>query len=76
MKNELTKEFADRLQLMVENADSVGVLEELKDLHPADIAHILEALSITESKFIFDLLDAEISAEALMHFGGIDRAGR
>lgn len=68
MKTELTKEFADRLQLMVDNGDSSGVLEELKDLHPADISDILEALATADSKFVFDLLDDEISAEVLMEF--------
>ncbi|MCB9223603.1 MAG: magnesium transporter [Crocinitomicaceae bacterium] len=68
MKMELTKEFADRLQLMVESGDSMAIMEELQDLHPADISDILEALVPNESKFIFDLLDKEVSAEVLMNF--------
>jgi magnesium transporter len=68
MKKELTKEFADRLQLMVDNVDSVGVLEEIQELHPADLSDVLESLSTIDSKFIFDLLDDEVSAEVLMEF--------
>jgi magnesium transporter len=65
---ELTKEFAERLQLMVGNGDSVAILTELKDVHPADIADILTALSTDESKYVFDLLDDEVSADILMEF--------
>ena len=68
MKKELTKEFLERLQLMVGNKDSVAIEKELEELHPADIADILESLSTKEAKYIFDLLDDEISSDALMEF--------
>ena len=66
MKKELTKEFLERLQLMLETGNSMSILEELENVHPADIADILTSLSVEESKEIFDLLDTEVSAEALM----------
>jgi len=66
MKKELTKEFLERLQLMLETGNSTSVLEELENIHPADIADILTSLSVDESKQIFDLLDDEVSADALM----------
>jgi magnesium transporter len=66
MKKELTKEFLERLQLMLETGNNTSVLEELENIHPADIADILTSLSVDESKQIFDLLDDEVSAGALM----------
>ncbi|OIQ29261.1 MAG: magnesium transporter [Crocinitomix sp. MedPE-SWsnd] len=66
MKKELTKEFLERLQLMLETGNNTSVLEELENIHPADIADILTSLSVDESKQIFDLLDDEVSADALM----------
>lgn len=68
MKNELTKEFLERLQLMIEGADSVAIQKELEEYHPADIADILESLSPDESKFIFDLLEDEVSSGVLIEF--------
>jgi len=66
VKLELTKEFIERLQLMVETSDSEAIQKELVDVHPADIADILSELSVDEAKFVFDQLEDEISAEALM----------
>lgn len=68
MKLELTKEFLERLQLMVSNKDSVAIMEELESIHHADLADLLGSLQIDESKYIFDQLDDEISAEVLMEF--------
>ncbi len=68
MKLELTKEFLERLQLMVSNEDSVAILEELENVHPADLADLLSSLQPEESKYIFDYLEDEISAEVLMEF--------
>jgi magnesium transporter len=68
VEKELTKEFFERLELMVEKQDSVALKKELGELHPADIADILESFSIAEAKFIFDHLDNEITAEVLIEF--------
>lgn len=68
MKQELTKEFLERLQLMVSNEDSVAILEELESMHHADLADVLSSIQIEESKYIFDQLEDEISAEVLMEF--------
>ncbi|MCS6996151.1 MAG: magnesium transporter [Casimicrobiaceae bacterium] len=47
-----------------------GVLEALKarlaKLHPADVAHILEALPVDERRFVFELVKAEQDGEVLV----------
>jgi magnesium transporter len=47
-----------------------GVLNALKarlaDLHPADVAHILEALPVDERRFVFELVNAEQDGEVLI----------
>lgn len=68
MKNELSKEFLERLELKIENQDSVAVEKELAELHPSDIADLMESLGKTEAKFIFDHLNDEITAEVLIEF--------
>lgn len=64
----MTKEFLDRLVLMIENGDSVAVEKELAELHPSDIADLMESLSTTQAKFVFDHLHDEITAEVLIEF--------
>lgn len=68
MKEELTREFLERLELMIENRDSMSVQKELIELHPSDIADLMESLSTAEAKFVFDHLDDEITAEVLIEF--------
>lgn len=68
MKNELTKEFLENLQQMLEDRDSVAISSQLNNFHPSDIATILSSLSIDEAKYAFGLLDDEVSAESLMEF--------
>ena len=64
----MTKEFLDRLQLMVENEDFIALKDELKDFHYADLANILSSFQVEEAKVIFDLIETEVSAEVLMEF--------
>ena len=68
MELELSKEFLERIQLMIENEETVAIQDELKDVHPADIADIMESLSLEEAKFIFDLLDNDITSDVLIEF--------
>ncbi|MEX1002766.1 MAG: magnesium transporter [Crocinitomicaceae bacterium] len=68
MKLELSKEFLERIQLMIAHEDAVAIKHELKDIHPADIADIMESLSSDEAKFIFDHLDNELTSAVLMEF--------
>lgn len=66
MKTELTKDFFERLVDLVEERNQDALLDVIAEFHPADIAEILLHLKPDESKFIFDLLDDEVAAEALM----------
>jgi magnesium transporter len=68
VKNELTKEFLENLQQLLEERDSVAISNQLNSFHHSDVATILSSLSSDEAKYVFGLLDDEISAEALMEF--------
>jgi len=73
MQFELTKEFIDQLRDQIENSDEVGVFNNVKDLHPADLAEIYDELSIDEARFIHVKLDDEIAAEVLVELEEDDR---
>ncbi|MGV6862534.1 MAG: magnesium transporter [Putridiphycobacter sp.] len=66
MKFELTKALLDDIRSRIDDNDSKYIQLELNKLHPADIADIAENLSVEETKFIFDHLEEEVSADALV----------
>ncbi|MCG8409719.1 MAG: magnesium transporter [Bacteroidales bacterium] len=73
MQFELTKEFIDLLKDQIANNDEAGVFENVKDLHPADLAEIYNELNIDEARFIHVKLDDEIAAEVLVELEEDDR---
>ena len=66
MKFELTKEFLAEIKHEVDAENSEFILNEIGGLHAADIADVLQNLSLDEGKYIFNLLDEEVSADALI----------
>jgi magnesium transporter len=58
---EITREYIQHLQELIESKDSKSLLKEFKDLHPADIAEVFDILSMDEVLFIFPLVDNEIA---------------
>ena len=63
---EITKENIEFIRELVENKNSEEVKKIMLDLHPADIAEVMEELSINEAKFIYMLLDGEKASDVLI----------
>ncbi len=66
MKFELTKQYLEDLKVQIEQQEAGTIEIFVNQLHPADIADILENLEESEAKFVYELLDEEKAAEALM----------
>lgn len=66
MQFQLTDNFIEILQEMIQQNDAAQVESVLEDLHFADIAEIIDELSMDEAIFIVKLLDSETTSEALM----------
>ncbi len=66
MKFELTKKYLEELQIYIEEANGGSIRDLINPLHPADIADILENLLVDDAKFVYETLDEEKAAEALM----------
>lgn len=62
---ELTHNFLNRLEELVDAGEKQQVTELLKDLHPADIAEILNELNNERAQFVFLLLDNETASDVL-----------
>lgn len=66
MRFQLTKEFIELVRQKIVVQDSLWVKENVLELHYADIAEILDALSNEEAKYIYFLVDEDTQADILM----------
>ncbi len=66
MQFKLTKELLDEIRDAISTSSVSQIERLLKDVHPADIADILDQVSLEEAKFIYDTLDEERASETLM----------
>ena len=73
MQFEFTREFIEQLETLIEEKNTKEVETILADLHPADIAEMMEGLSSEEAKFIFLLLDGEKASDVLVEIPENDR---
>ena len=63
---EINDEYIDKLSEAVEQKDTEGVLSLLTNLHPADIAELINDLEPEEARFVYKLLDNETAADVLV----------
>ena len=67
--DEYIAEFKD----IIERNDIEKAKELLRELHPADIAELYQALNLDEAEYIYRLLDSETAAEVLVELDEDDR---
>jgi len=66
MPFEITNELLDQIALLIQQNDDVGLLGLLDTEHHADIAELIDDLSIDHATYIIKLLDNELTAEILI----------
>lgn len=66
MRFELTKEFLSDISQAIIDGDNSFIKKNVTDLHPADIAEILDYVDLAEAQFIYHQLDAEIASDVLI----------
>ncbi len=66
MQFELTDDFLEELKEDISRLDRTSVSVKVGELHPADIAEILDEVTLREAQFIFKLLDDELGSEVLV----------
>ena len=62
---ELSKEFAEQLQVAVNQRDDLWIKNSLDGVNPADITETLEEFSSEDSRYVLSLLDVEIGSEII-----------
>lgn len=73
MRFELNKEFLDSLQEAIQNKNESLVKEMVLELHPADIADILEELEPDDVHYLLALLPSELTADTIVELEEDDR---
>src|SRR5688500_18329015 len=66
MQFELTSEFLDALRQEIEGKQTEALRLRLEDLHPQDIARIINNLNLGHAAFIYELLDEEVAPNVLL----------
>ena len=73
MQFELTREFVDKIRELIESGSESEIKTLIGELHPADIAEIMDELSLDEAKSIYLLLDGETASDTLLEIPENDR---
>lgn len=73
MSIEITREYVEQLKQLIEENNSNEVKLLMDELHPADIAEIMDDLSMEEARFIYLLLAGEKASDVLVEIPENDR---
>lgn len=73
MQFELTKEYIENLRELIEFNKHDEIENLIIDLHPADIADILEALNTREAMSVYLLLKGDLASDVLLEIPEDDR---
>ncbi len=63
---ELTKDYIENVERLIEAKDDLQIKALLSELHPADIAEIYQELDLMEGAYLYPLMDEDKAAEVLM----------
>mgnify|MGYP001303237671 FL=1 len=66
MKFELSKEYIEHIQSLIEEQSVAKLTEELTEIHAADIAEIYEAIELEQAHFLHNIIEDEKGADILM----------
>jgi len=66
MQFQITIDFKEKVQQLIATKDGHALKELFNDLHYADVAEVLDTLSVKEATYVIKLLENETSSEALM----------
>lgn len=73
MQFEISKSLIEKIESLIEDKNDQELLSHLGDMHHADIAEILDELTLDEATYIIKLLDSEKTAVVLMEIDEDDR---
>ena len=63
---ELNKNFIEQLIILIQKKESLSIAKKLQEIHPADIADIIEKLSEENAQFLFEIFENPKSADIII----------
>ena len=66
MSFELTSIFIENIQDAIEKKSAGFLEDQLHELYPADIAQVINRLSVSEATYVYELLDEETAPAVLL----------
>lgn len=73
MQFEISREYIDKVKTLIEEDNRKELSALMDELHPADIAEIMDDLTMDEAKYIYLLLDGEKASDVLVEIPENDR---
>ncbi|MFW6310003.1 MAG: magnesium transporter [Prolixibacteraceae bacterium] len=73
MEFKMSREYIDTLKQLIEKDDKKEIEVMMEELHPADIAEVMDDLTMDEAKYIYLLLDGEKASDVLIEIPEQDR---
>lgn len=71
---DFSHEDIERIQELIDEGNQEAILQEINDLHPADIAELFQDLNLKQAEWFFELIpDKEKKADVLMELDEEDR---
>lgn len=71
---EFTEDDIKRIEELIDLENSEKASEEIRELHPADIAELFQSLNLRQSKWLFELIESnETKADVLIELDEEDR---
>ena len=67
------KNIYGNLQLLIEERNAKSIAEMISEMEAVDIANIFEDLEVEDQRFLYELMDNELSAEVLLEIDEEDR---
>jgi magnesium transporter len=66
MEFEITREYIERLKELIEENNAEELKATMEPLHPADIAEVMDDLTMDEAKYLYLLLEGEKASDVLI----------
>jgi len=73
MQFQISKELIERIEQLVEERNNAELKLHFEELHHADIADILDEISLDDATYVIKLLGSHKTAEVLLELSEVDR---
>jgi magnesium transporter len=65
-KLEITSKFLKQVTTLIQSREQAAIIKIFLEIHPADIAEIIENLNDDEGQYIFEILESQKSADTII----------